>query len=286
MPTFQTQIIRIAADTTSKENVLDLATASEPQAWWARDLTLQVGVFAGAALLDVSDLQSVTILLKDPGNLDGSPLVSKTIASFDNTTTLANWKAGANQHFSVAFDADELSFPLTAGARLVHLSMVAVTTGGLTGTICVGSINIIDDGGNSPGSNPVNAITVGQAQAMINLLIFNAAPIVCAATLVGNVGFAQPGLLGRAPLSVNAGAGGAFIASIQIGDVGMPGALLTIPIDFAASVNGTVNIYDATTAGTLLQTITNIDATAERFFLFTARFDGVAWHKEDGHWVD
>ena len=286
MPTFQTQIIRIAADTTSKENVLDLATAAEPQAWWARDLTLQAGVFAGARLLDVSDLQSVTILLKDPGNLDGAPLVSKTIASFDNTTTLANWNAGTNQHFSVALTADDLSFPLTAGARLVHLSMVAVTTGGLTGTICVGSINIIDDGGNCPASNPANAITVGQAQAMVAALAWSKAALALSGGGTIAIANAQSWLLGRQPVSAAAGTE-TYIASLTLSNSNvLTGALLTIPIDFAASVNGTVNIYDNSAAGTLLQTIANFDATAERFFLFTARFDGAAWHKEDGHWVD
>ena len=36
MPTFNTQVIRIQADTTSKDNFLDLNTSAEPQAWWAR----------------------------------------------------------------------------------------------------------------------------------------------------------------------------------------------------------------------------------------------------------
>jgi hypothetical protein len=38
MATFQTQVIRIQADTTSKDNILDLNTSAEPEAWWARDL--------------------------------------------------------------------------------------------------------------------------------------------------------------------------------------------------------------------------------------------------------
>jgi hypothetical protein len=165
MPIFQTQIIRIAADTTSKENVLDLNTSAEPQAWWARNLVMQVGVFAGQTLLDVSDIESVTINLKDLTNLDGLPLATKTITSFDNTTTLTTWQAGTQQHFAVDFTADDLSFGLTNGVRLVHLVITAVTTGGQTGTICVGTLNIIDDGGNSPSTTPVNAITIATGDA-------------------------------------------------------------------------------------------------------------------------
>ena len=287
MPTFNTQIIRIAADTTSKDNILDLNTAAEPQAWWARDLAVQVGVFAGAALLDVSDLQSVTVLLKDPSNLDGSPLVSKTITTFDNTTTLEEWNAGTNQHFTVSLGADDLSFTLTplpgsGAARLVHLSMVAVTTGGLTGTICVGTINVIDDGGNSPAGVPVNAITVAQAAAMLNAFA-RAVPALAAAGTT-NIVSALPWLLGRAPVTVTAGAG-AYVASLTLDPANAHGgALLRIPIDFAASINGTVNIHDGSIEGTLLQTITNYDANA-RSFLFTAGFDGAHWHKESGVWV-
>lgn len=283
MPTFHTQIIRIAADTTSKDNILDLNTSAEPQAWWARDLTLQVGVFAGGTLLDVSDLQSVSVYLKDPGNLDGSPLVAKTITSFDNTTTLASWEAGTQQHFVASFTADDLSFTLTEGSRLVHLSIVAVTTGGLTGTICVGTVNIIDDGGNSPGSNPANAITVGQAQAMVAALAWSAGTVALSAAGTTNVGFTQTWLLGRQPFSAGAGAG-AYVANIVLTDANaLAGALVRIPLDFAATLNPTINIYGGSVSGTLLQTIVNIDANA-RSFLFAAGYDGTNWHKEIGAW--
>jgi hypothetical protein len=284
MSTFNTQIIRIAADTTSKDNILDLNTSAEPQAWWARDLTLQVGVFAGAALLDVSDIQSVTVTIKDPSNLDGSPLVSQTITTFDNTTTLTTWAAGTQQHFVVSFTADSLSFTLTDGARLVHISMVAVTTGGLTGAICVGTINIVDDGGNSPASNPANAITVGQAQAMVAALAWTATVTALSAAGTTAVTNAQTWLLGRQPFSAAAGAG-AYVANIVLSDTNaLAGALARIPIDFAATLNPTINIYNGSTSGALLQTITNIDANA-RSFLFTAGFDGTAWHKESGGWI-
>jgi len=291
MAIFQTQVIRIAADTTSKDKILDLATAAEPQAWWARDLTLQIGVFsdAGQTVLDVSDLQSVTIYLKDPSNLDGAPLVSKIITAFDNTTTLPTWQSGTQQHFSVAFTADDLSFSLTNGERLVHLSMVAVTTGGQTGTLCIGTINLIDDGGNAPAANPANAITVTQAQAMVTALAFNLAVQNLAANGQTTILNAQSWLAGRAPLSVQAGAG-AFAAGVVLSPANaLAGALLRIPIDFAASPNGTVNVYDASTGGPLIQAITNFansdgSYSANSFYLI-AGFDGTHWHKEFAAWV-
>jgi len=289
MSAFQNQIIRIQADTTSKDNILDLNTSAEPEAWWARDLTMQVGVFAGAALLDVSDLQSVAVYLKDPANLDGAPLVAKSITSFDNTTTLNTWTEGTQQHFVVSFTADDLSFPLSTAMggsvpqRLAHLSMVALTTAGQTATICVGLVNVIDDGGNSPSSNPVNAVTVTQAQGMLSALGWAGGLIPLSAAGTTVVSAPASWLLGRQPVSLAAGSG-PYVAALTLSDAGaLAGALLRIPVDFAASLNGTINIYDGSTAGTLLQTVTNIDANA-RSFLCTVGFDGANWHKESGGW--
>jgi hypothetical protein len=292
MPTFQTQVIRIAADTTSKDNILDLNTSAEPEAWWARDLSMQVGVFAGGTLLDVSDLQSVSLYLKDPSNLDGAPLVTKTITTFDNTTTLATWQAGTQQHFVVNFSADDLSFSLTnalastTAERLVHLSMVAITTSGQTGTICVGTVNVIDDGGNSPSSNPVNAITVTQAQAMVAALSFSNAVLALSGAETTALSDSQTWMLGRQPVSLAAGSG-AYVASLTLSDANaLPGALLRVPIDFAASANPVVNIYDGSTGGTLLEgPLTNPNPGQVASFLFTAGFDGTNWHKESGQWV-
>jgi hypothetical protein len=162
--------------------------------------------------------------------------------------------------------------------------ITAITTGGKTGTICVGTVNIIDDGGSSPSTNPANAITVSQAQAMNATLSWSAAPVALGGAGTANVTNPQTWLLGRQPLSAGAGTG-AYVQNITLGDANaLPGALIRIPIDFASTINPTINIYDGTTGGSLLQTITNIDANA-RSFLFTAGFDGTQCHKETGAWI-
>jgi len=292
MPIFNTQVIRIAADTTSKENILDLNTSAEPAAWWARNLTIQVSLFAGAALLDVSDVQSVSIYLKDPTALDSAPLVSKTVTAFDNTTTLSTWQAGTQQHFVVSFGADDLSFPLnntvggSSAQRLVHLSMVAITTGGQTGTVCVGTINIIDDGGNSPASNPVNAVTVSQAQVMLAALTFANSPLALNGSGNTTLSNAQMWLLGRQPVAIGAGSS-AYVANLALADTNaLAGGMMRIPIDFPPSGNPTVNIYDGSTSGTLLEgPLANPNPALPASFLFLAGFDGSNWHKELGIWV-
>ena len=293
MPVFNTQIIRIAADTTSKENILDLNTAAaEPQAWWAHeDLTIQVGVFAGGALLDVSDIESVTINLKDPSNLDGAPLVTKTVTVFDNTTTLATWNAGTEQHYSVAFGADDLSFSLSNGARLVHLSMVAVTTGGQTGTLFVGTLNIIDDGGNSPESNPVNAITVAQAEAMLAGLSVPGADVTPNANGTLTVSPLTTFLQTIQRITAQAGAAAftynAVLAHANVnGSAPMPGAAAKLYLEFPASANPTIYVYDNSTAGALLKTVTNPNPAAAAYYYLEAAFLGGAWHIINSNWIN
>ncbi len=286
MPNYNTQTISIAADVNDKDNALDASTGAEPECYWARDLTIRCALFsdAGVTILGVADLESATIYIKDPSNLDGAPLYNATVTAFDNTTTTANWAAGTNQHFQFVIPADSLSFSLTNGARLVHLSVVLITAGGQTGTAFVTTMNVIDDGGNAPASNPVNAITVAQAEAMVAALAWSGGVIALAAAGNVTVSNNQTWLLGRQPFSAAVGAG-VYAANLLLSDANaLAGALLRIPIDFGATLNPTINIYDNSTAGTLLQTIANIDANA-RSFLFTASFDGTAWHKENGVWV-
>lgn len=171
MALFSTQIIRLAADTSSKKPMIDVFTGGEPEAWWARDLTIQIGVFAGTAVDSVANISSVSAGLKDPSNLDGAPLVEKTIASFDDTLDAANWTAGTKQHFSVAFSDDDLSFAISGGARVVQFYLRVITTDGKVGTLGVTKLNLIDDGGNfvtgddpSP-PDPVTYPTLAEADA-------------------------------------------------------------------------------------------------------------------------
>jgi hypothetical protein len=287
MASFQTQQIRLACNVNSKAKVLDVTTAAEPEAWWASDLVIAAAAFAdaGVTILDVSDIQSATLTLKDPSNLDGSPLFQQTINAFDNTTTTGSWNAGTNQQFLFTLAADSLSFGgLTNGERLLQMSISVVTTGGKTGILGVGTLNLIDAGDESPGSNPVNAITVAQAQALLAAAVFQTGLGAISAGGTLAIGHAQSWLLGWAKLSVAAGAG-AYVLNLTLSDANaLAGALLRIAIDFGATANPTINIYDSSTGGTLLQTITNPGAMAQSF-RFEAGFDGGAWHKETGSWI-
>ena len=199
------------------------------------DLTIHAAVFSddGVTILDVSDLQSATLSLKDPSNLDGSPLYQATITSFDNTTTTASWSAGTNQQLLFAISADALSFGgLTNGQRLLHLSISAITTAGKTGVLCVGTLNLIDAGDDSPDSNPVNAITVTQAQAMVAALAWTQAPLSLNSAGTTDIKGNQTWLNARIPLAL-AGGSGAYVINVTLDPANaLAGALVKDPDRF------------------------------------------------------
>jgi len=88
----------------------------------------------------------------------------------------------------------------------------------------------------------------------------------------------------EAPLEVGAGTG-SYAQAVSISDGNaINGSVMFIPMDFAASANGTVNISDA--GGNVLEgPLVNYDPANAHSFLLIARFDGTAWHKMWGAWV-
>lgn len=57
----------------------------------------------------------------------------------------------------------------------------------------------------------------------------------------------------------------------------------TFILEFAASTNPTVEFYNDTVVGTLLQTVSGLDETST--FLFEAYFTGTEWKKCDGRYT-
>lgn len=63
------------------------------------------------------------------------------------------------------------------------------------------------------------------------------------------------------------------------------GAQFSILISLPASTNPTIRFYDESIGSTLIQTVTNPDATA-RYFLFVALFDGANWMALSGEYIN
>ncbi len=91
------QRIRLAIDTSQMGSINDVLTGNSPQFWNGVDLQFELGLFRGATLLDISNLSSITIDLKESDDVTGLPVMSATLSSgsFNNALTLNAWNGGA-----------------------------------------------------------------------------------------------------------------------------------------------------------------------------------------------
>jgi hypothetical protein len=143
-----------------------------------------------------------------------------------------------------------------------------------------------------PGSSeggPVYVTTAMQAAALaaaMAALAWSQETLALSAAGTTDITNSATWLTGRAPVTAGAGSG-AYVADLTLDHANaLAGAILRILIDFAASGNPTINIYDGTTGGTLLEgPLVNPTSGVAASFLFIAGFDGAAWHKESGQWI-
>lgn len=177
MPQLTTDIIRLRLDVDQKSAPQDANTSSTPVVWRSSDVAFQLGIFYAAAVVDVSNLTSVTLEIKTAGagttaaDPTASPLASKTVTSFDNTLDAATWTAGTKQHVAVAFSAEEMNFAL-GGTETQWLVISALTAAGKTITLAAGLIQVKEDGYNSAGTAPTiagTAYTKAESLALFGL---------------------------------------------------------------------------------------------------------------------
>lgn len=91
------QRVRIAVDTASMQSVLDALTGNSPSWWNGVDLELELALFRAGALVDISNLSTITADLKVTDSRTGLPLMSKTLSSgsLNQALTLEQWNGGA-----------------------------------------------------------------------------------------------------------------------------------------------------------------------------------------------
>ena len=102
--------IRLALDTSLFTSPTDVVTSAPPQFWNGTNVRFELGlVYNGLIIPDVSNVDSITVLVKDSNSRSGRAMMSKTISSadIDRTVTDATWQDGSKQHVVVAFDHTE-----------------------------------------------------------------------------------------------------------------------------------------------------------------------------------
>ena len=166
MALLENQIIRLLADTTSEEQIIDVRTSKSPWAWNGTDLAIHLGIAQGDNVSDLSEVESLTAELKEKDNLQGLAILSKTIlaAELDLTVTNETWADGTKQHAVIEFAADDINLRFSGKEQTYWLVFSVITAAGKKITIGHTILKLKEDGTPS-GSSIANGISISQADA-------------------------------------------------------------------------------------------------------------------------
>ncbi len=166
------QRIRLAVDTSQMGGINDVLTGANPQFWNGVDLQIELGIFYGSALVDVSNLDSITVDLKESDPRTGLPLMSRTIASgsLNPALTLNTWNGGApaDAHAVAIFSNAETNLYLFDDAVTFWLVVSALTNDSPGHKIVLGATPIVvQEGGEGvePPASVVNPTYYTAAQS-------------------------------------------------------------------------------------------------------------------------
>jgi len=158
-----TRTARLAADVSAQ-----LPTSFTLESWRGNAFDLELGVFDGTTVQDLSDVSSVTCIARNQGQ--SSIAMTKTVVSadIDNTLDSSSWQDESKQHVTFSFTNSETNIAM--GSDLVEYWMVftAIMNDGAERTLAAGCFNLYNDRNNTAGnppSNPGTSITLEQADA-------------------------------------------------------------------------------------------------------------------------
>jgi hypothetical protein len=136
MPTFPRERIRLQVDTDEKAGtsaIKDAITGQSPDCWKGTNVQFELGLFFGGLLIDIGNIQTLTMTAKDIGNKTGDKVleVSISAAAMDATLTEEAWTNGTGQHAKLTFSAEEMNLDLNGqDYRELWLMIHGVSTTG------------------------------------------------------------------------------------------------------------------------------------------------------------
>lgn len=181
----------------------DASGDDAPKFWKGGALRLELGVFDGAAIYNVSGLTSITIRVRAGQQATGH-LMEKTVvaADFNLSLTTTQWDAGTHQHAVFSFTDTETNLDMD-GHSQKELWMVvsALTTGGERIIISAGPVTIIAPNWEVPededlADTPAGGISTAEADARYPLMLY---------AVTGLTGGGATNLDGRATTDVGVG---------------------------------------------------------------------------------
>jgi len=111
--------IRLACDVQNPTRFINELTGVAPVAYLSDAIMFEIALFQDGALLQASDLDSVTFYLDDPTNP-----IADSIATFSQTLTAAQWRAGTAYSFAFAIETATMA-SLTAGTPQIRIRVYA-----------------------------------------------------------------------------------------------------------------------------------------------------------------
>ncbi|MDR2436173.1 MAG: hypothetical protein LBD33_02595 [Puniceicoccales bacterium] len=143
--------LRIRVDAESFDNPIDVLHGSIPQYWRGNDLRIELGIFAGNDVIDVSNFSRIMLAMRALNNDGEAPsagapiLLSGECATVDASVTQASWEAGEAQHAAFNFSAEATNFP----PNDYWLSIWAETDDEIAKILTLGAglIRVLENGG-------------------------------------------------------------------------------------------------------------------------------------------
>ncbi len=160
MTTLSRRRIRLAADAARLDAPCDALTNFTPAFYRGNDLQVEFALFSGSTLLDVSNITSVTLEIKNSDELHTPPepsaevLMTKTLTAANLNTALAaaDWNAGTAQHGAFTFTAAQAN--IAAGHKWLVLWALTSDDPGRVITVAAGPVSVLEDGASGSISEP------------------------------------------------------------------------------------------------------------------------------------
>lgn len=145
-------------------DVVDKLTGQTPIFWRGNDLRFEVVVMRNNTVLDVSNLASLTLEVRDDQSITSTPLMQKTVAggAMDNTVTDTTWGNNTKQHATFDFTDAETNLASPGAVfkstweDVKYLVLSGITNSGNVITYQCGPIIFREDGAGSAGTPPTN----------------------------------------------------------------------------------------------------------------------------------
>jgi hypothetical protein len=143
--------VRLKIDVSTTKDILDVATSQPPVIWRGTDVQFELGIFWKEYLQKINNFSSITIDIKDPEDLEGPALSSKTLAGSYINSFLSDheWDNYVSEHALVVFNSSETNIDLQNDREKSFILVVsAITTDIPSRCITLGktTLRILEDG--------------------------------------------------------------------------------------------------------------------------------------------